>query len=63
MLGAQYKGVDVSRFQKMFKTIPVVPLYGDMHLTLAFVLRRCPHWNETMLKEWTTKQPQKLAGQ
>lgn len=58
----RHKGADLGFFKKLFKQAPVVPLYGDMHISVLFVLRQCPHWDEDdMLAEWTTAQPEKLA--
>ena len=59
----KHKRLQLSYFQKLFKVTPVVPLYGDMHLTVTFVLRQCPHWDEDdMIRDWTTARPEKLAA-
>ena len=39
----------------------MVPLYGDMHISVLFVLKRCAHWTDDMQKQWQTSKPQKLA--
>jgi len=52
---------NLSRYQKLFKSMPFVPLYGDMQIDAIYVLRRCVHWEEdSMIKDWTTAKPSKL---
>src|SRR3989338_6317207 len=40
------KSVSISRFNKLFRHTPVVPLYGDMQMTLEATIRRMPHFDE-----------------
>jgi hypothetical protein len=54
------KNVRLDRYKKLYKAFPVIPLYGDMQITVQEVLRRCTHWEEDMLEEWSTARPQKL---
>jgi len=50
----KHKAVDLSFFKKLYKATPYVPLYGDMHIDVLFVLRRCGHWDEASMKsEWS----------
>ena len=39
------KRVCASRVTKIFKRYPVVPLFGDMHISLIFILQRCPNYD------------------
>lgn len=43
------KYVDVKRFEAIFRQLPVVPLFGDMHVTLVDYLKKCPAFDE---KTW-----------
>eukprot|EP01119_Soliformovum_irregulare_P019520 TRINITY_DN6199_c0_g1_i4.p1 TRINITY_DN6199_c0_g1~~TRINITY_DN6199_c0_g1_i4.p1 ORF type:complete len:1378 (-),score=485.69 TRINITY_DN6199_c0_g1_i4:58-4191(-) len=40
------KKVKLPRFSAIFKKYPVVPLYGDMQITLDSTIRRSPHFDE-----------------
>ena len=40
------KNVNIQRFFKIFKKYPIVPLYGDMQISLEQTIKRCPHWDE-----------------
>eukprot|EP01136_Pigoraptor_vietnamica_P024486 Opistho-1_new@77605 len=41
------KKIRLERFGKLFKQLSVVPLYGDMQLTLLSYIKRCPHFEES----------------
>jgi hypothetical protein len=32
----KYKGLAIERFQKLFKPFPVIPLYGDMQISVIY---------------------------
>jgi len=45
--------VPMSKLQKLIKQYPVVPLYGDMPITLFYILCRIPHFDRaTMGEKW-----------
>jgi hypothetical protein len=47
------QGIKLQTLQKLFKQFPVVPEYGDMAITLTYILQRAPHYNkETMGASW-----------
>lgn len=49
----RHKTLDLAFFKKLYRATPFVPLYGDMHIDVLFVLRRCGHWDEdSMRSEW-----------
>lgn len=51
----------LDRVQRIFKTTPIVPLYGDMKISIEFVLKQCAHWNEEeMAPAWVTRKEGKL---
>lgn len=52
------KKVNLSRFSKLFKKHPVVPLYGDMQITLEALIKRSPHFDA---KAWEVPEPAKSA--
>ena len=37
--------------QRIFRRYPVVPVYGDMHITLLQVLQRAPHFKMDKMGE------------
>eukprot|EP01137_Pigoraptor_chileana_P010276 Opistho-2@59637 len=41
------KKIRLERFGKLFKQLSVVPLYGDMQITLLSYIKRCPHFEES----------------
>eukprot|EP01114_Cavostelium_apophysatum_P018213 TRINITY_DN5592_c0_g1_i1.p1 TRINITY_DN5592_c0_g1~~TRINITY_DN5592_c0_g1_i1.p1 ORF type:complete len:1338 (-),score=458.14 TRINITY_DN5592_c0_g1_i1:118-4131(-) len=43
------KKLKLNRFSSIFKKYPVVPLYGDMQITLDSTIKRSPHFDE---KAW-----------
>jgi len=43
------KKIKLSRFSLIFKKYPVVPLYGDMQITLEGLIKRAPHFDEKAL--------------
>eukprot|EP01113_Clastostelium_recurvatum_P001498 TRINITY_DN1060_c0_g1_i3.p1 TRINITY_DN1060_c0_g1~~TRINITY_DN1060_c0_g1_i3.p1 ORF type:complete len:1328 (-),score=521.15 TRINITY_DN1060_c0_g1_i3:101-4084(-) len=45
------KDLALNRVAKLFKRNPVVPLYGDMQITLEALIKRSPHFDE---KVWGT---------
>eukprot|EP01133_Synstelium_polycarpum_P001207 gene1207-1395_t len=45
------KNLNLSRYAKIFRKNPVVPLYGDMQITLEALVKRSPHFDE---KAWGT---------
>lgn len=45
------KDLTLSRFARIFKKNPVVPLFGDMQITLESFIKRTPHYDE---KVWGT---------
>lgn len=57
----KYKKVKLERYMKLFRLMPVVPLYGDMHIAIEYVLARCKHWvPELMAGLWTNNNEVKL---
>lgn len=50
--------------QKVFKRTPVVPLFGDMIVTLAFILEKSPHYDKkTMASNWGGDPDPKTVAQ
>ena len=45
------KDLNLSKFSRIFKKNPVVPLFGDMQITLESTIKRSPHFDE---KVWGT---------
>ncbi|GAM27817.1 hypothetical protein SAMD00019534_109930 [Acytostelium subglobosum LB1] len=45
------KSLNLSAYAKIFRKNPVVPLYGDMQITLEALVKRSPHFDE---KAWGT---------
>ena len=51
------KGINVFRnlkkqiaiLQRVFKQYPIVPLYGDMPMTIQFIIERIPHYDKLMM--------------
>lgn len=61
-----YKGklVDVRRFDKLFKQLPVVPLFGDMQIALMSYIQKSPSWDQNQ-NHWvsgTEKDEVRVAG-
>jgi cytoplasmic FMR1 interacting protein len=53
------KDLNLSRISRIFKKNPVVPLYGDMQITLESLIKRSPHFDE---KVWgSTDSDQRMA--
>ncbi|KAL9642946.1 hypothetical protein ABK040_010639 [Willaertia magna] len=48
----------LSRFYKIFKSYPNIPLYGDMTFSLKTVLKSCPNLQE---KDWVPDREDQLA--
>jgi hypothetical protein len=48
----RHRLVKKERFAKLLKRYPVVPLYGDMHMSLQAVLHRCPNFAQESATEW-----------
>eukprot|EP01104_Vermistella_antarctica_P000182 TRINITY_DN1020_c1_g4_i1.p1 TRINITY_DN1020_c1_g4~~TRINITY_DN1020_c1_g4_i1.p1 ORF type:complete len:1278 (-),score=381.80 TRINITY_DN1020_c1_g4_i1:98-3931(-) len=42
------KTIKIQRFAKLFKRYPVVPLYGDMQITLEVLVKASPHFDENV---------------
>lgn len=40
------KKIKLNRFATIFRKYPIVPLYGDMQITLESMIRRSPHFDE-----------------
>lgn len=40
------KDLNLSKFSRIFKKNPVVPLFGDMQITLESTIKRSPHFDE-----------------
>eukprot|EP01091_Cochliopodium_minus_P018721 TRINITY_DN766_c0_g1_i1.p1 TRINITY_DN766_c0_g1~~TRINITY_DN766_c0_g1_i1.p1 ORF type:complete len:1390 (-),score=504.69 TRINITY_DN766_c0_g1_i1:45-4214(-) len=43
------KKIKISRFTKIFDKYPVVPLYGDMQITLSLILKNSPNFDEKLI--------------
>lgn len=54
------KKVRMDRIFKLFRHVPVVPLYGDMKISVMWVLKKCVHWQEEMESQWLTTKEGKL---
>eukprot|EP00026_Physarum_polycephalum_P001363 Phypoly_transcript_01364.p1 GENE.Phypoly_transcript_01364~~Phypoly_transcript_01364.p1 ORF type:complete len:1135 (+),score=191.05 Phypoly_transcript_01364:297-3407(+) len=53
------KDLNLSKFSRIFKKNPVVPLFGDMQITLESTIKRSPHFDE---KVWgTSTEDPKIA--
>eukprot|EP00794_Sanderia_malayensis_P007099 gene7099-7902_t len=46
----QKKKISITRIDKFFKQLPVVPLFGDMQISLVQYVRKCPHFE---LSKWS----------
>lgn len=46
----QKKKINISRIDKFFKQLPVVPLFGDMQISLVNYVKQCPHFESS---KWT----------
>lgn len=46
--------ISIARISKQFKRYPIVPLYGDMHISLEQMIQRSPHFDE---KVWGSPLP------
>jgi cytoplasmic FMR1 interacting protein len=44
--------IKLSNYQKFFKRNPVVPLYGDITLTLELILQKAPHYEKSQAHLW-----------
>lgn len=40
------KDLNLTKFSRVFKRHPVVPLFGDMQITLEAFIKRSPHFDE-----------------
>ena len=40
------------KFKILFQNTPIIYLYGDMTVSVEYVLRKCPHWDEEMSHDW-----------
>eukprot|EP00795_Rhopilema_esculentum_P000673 gene673-10379_t len=40
----QKKKISISKIDKFFKQLPVVPLFGDMQISLIAYVKKCPHF-------------------
>lgn len=47
------KDLNLSKYARIFKKNPVVPLFGDMQITLESFIKRSPHFDE---KVWGTSE-------
>jgi len=54
------KKLRMDRVLKIYKTCPVVPLYGDMRISVLWVLKQCVHWQDEMAQQWVTSKEGKL---
>lgn len=41
----QRKRISISKIDKFFKQLPVVPLFGDMQISLISYIKSCPHFD------------------
>ena len=47
------KKINTSAVTKCFNRNPVVPVFGDMHISLIYILQRCPHFEAgSMTSTW-----------
>eukprot|EP00911_Craspedida_sp_UC1_P002217 UC1_evm1s1691 len=46
----KHKRLQISKVAELFRALPIVPLFGDMHLALMGNLRMSPHYDE---KKWS----------
>ncbi|KAL6064809.1 Cytoplasmic FMR1-interacting protein [Balamuthia mandrillaris] len=54
------KKVNLPRFAKLFKKYPIVPLYGDMQISLEQTIKRSPNFDE---KSWESPLPENKLAQ
>ena len=40
----KHKKINISRLADLFRALPIVPLFGDMHLALMSNLQLSPHY-------------------
>lgn len=58
------KLIDIKRFDKIFKRLPVVPLFGDMQITLMSYIQKSSSWEQGQ-SHWvsgTDKDEARVAG-
>jgi cytoplasmic FMR1 interacting protein len=53
---------NLSRLQKLYRSMPVMYLYGDMHLSIEFILQECHNWDADMLSDWVPSRSAKIEG-
>ena len=51
----------ISKLQKLIRQYPVVPLYGDMPITLFYILCRIPHFDRSRMGERWGENPDQAA--
>jgi cytoplasmic FMR1 interacting protein len=58
------KLIDVKRFDKIFKQLPVVPLFGDMQITLMSYIQKSGSWeaNQSHWVSGTDRDEARVAG-
>eukprot|EP00035_Acanthoeca_spectabilis_P004839 m.107332 g.107332 ORF g.107332 m.107332 type:complete len:1266 (-) comp12746_c0_seq1:41-3838(-) len=56
------KAISISRFDKIFKTVPVVPLFGDMQITLMSLLQQGKHYSESHWSGWSPAEEEKVGA-
>lgn len=44
--------LNIERVRTAFKNRPVLPLYGDMNMSIEFVLKRCPNFDAIKMSNW-----------
>ena len=54
------KRIKLGPLQQIFKNYPVVPEYGDMSMHMLVILRRAPHWEPSMEKQWGGEPDKKV---
>jgi len=66
------KAIDMKRITRQFRSLPIIPLYNDLHLDVFFILKRFKNWpanpadknnkitEDGIKREWQTARPEKI---
>jgi hypothetical protein len=56
------KAVNIQRFDKIFKQVPVIPLFGDMQVTLMSIVKEGNYYSDSLWASGTDKEEEKVAA-
>lgn len=59
----KHRAIRLNAVQEVFKRYPVVPEFGDLVMTMAFLLDKCPHYDDASMSRPFGRQPDdKIKG-